>query len=353
MFPAGGTVSILNPSRDLLETVATWGTGHEVEAPFFAHDCWALRRGHAYESKPGSLYCLHLKNSDGRQYLCRPLLAQGELLGVLSITRQSDSDGSASSAPIEGGFHQLVLTVAEQIASSIANFELRESLRDLSIRDPLTNLFNRRFMEETLNREISDSGRSQEEHSVLQIDVDHFKDFNDIYGHEVGDDVLRAVADLLMLLFRESDVPCRSGGEEFTVILPKCTWPDAERRARDLMACITELDFPYKGKGVRPTPPTLSIGIATSPEHGMTSSALLRSADLALYAAKSAGRNRIMKALDPVAAVQPTDSLELMLRGGKGHVSPSTSTVHLMPGALASAASAVNSGTPNSSATAT
>jgi len=135
----------------------------------------------------------------------------------------------------------------------MSNFQLRESLRNLSIRDPLTNLFNRRFMEETLNREVGGAKRSDEEVSVMQIDVDHFKTFNDVYGHEVGDAVLKAVGEVLHLLFRDSDVPCRSGGEEFTVILPSCSWADAERRAHDLQGCIAELDFPFAGVGARPT----------------------------------------------------------------------------------------------------
>jgi diguanylate cyclase (GGDEF)-like protein len=302
MFPGGGSVSILNASRDLLEPVAAWGNYPDDEPPFPPHDCWALRRGHVYESKPGDLYCKHLTIVEGRQSLCRPLLAQGETIGMMSVSLQVNSDGSAFATPIDGTIQQLVLTVAEQIATSVANFQLRESLRDLSIRDPLTNLFNRRFMEETLNRELSAATRSQEELSILQIDVDYFKVFNDTYGHEVGDDVLKAMGELLLLMFRDSDVSCRSGGEEFTVVLPNCSLDNAERRARDLQECTVELDFPFRGKGARPASPTLSIGIATSPLHGASSSTLLRAGDLALYAAKNAGRSRIVRATDPASA---------------------------------------------------
>ena len=216
--PWVGPVSILSSSRDMLETMAAWGNYPQRPAPFSPHDCWALRRGHVYASKPGALYCAHLDSSSSTASLCRPLLAQGELIGVLSIALDPDADDAASADPQDGSIQQLALTVAEQIATSMANFTLRESLRNLSIRDPLTDLYNRRYMEETLKRELSSAVRSQDQLTVLQIDVDHFKEFNDTYGHrEVGDNaVLKAVGEVLLLLFRESDVPCRSGGEEFT-----------------------------------------------------------------------------------------------------------------------------------------
>jgi diguanylate cyclase (GGDEF)-like protein len=308
MFPVGGSVSILSSSRDVLETMAAWGNYASGQAPFSPHDCWALRRGHVYVSKPGALYCAHLDPSTGMAALCRPLLAQGELIGVLSIALAADVDAGANDAasadPQDGSIQQLALTVAEQIAMSMANFTLRDSLRNLSIRDPLTDLYNRRYMEETLKRELSSAVRSQDQLTVLQIDVDHFKDFNDTYGHEVGDAVLKSVGEVLLLLFRESDVPCRSGGEEFTVILPNCAWADGERRAQELQLCVAELDFPFKSKAARPTPPTLSIGIASSPEHGNTATALLRAADQALYAAKAAGRDRIVRALNPTRTLE-------------------------------------------------
>ena len=304
MFPVGGSVSILGSSRDVLKTMAAWGNYPQSQPPFSPHDCWALRRGHVYVSKPGGLYCAHLDQSNGSASLCRPLLAQGELIGVLSIALAPDADDSDSAVPRDGSIQQLVVTVAEQIASSMANFTLRESLRNLSIRDPLTDLYNRRYMEETLKREMSGAARTQSELTILQIDVDHFKDFNDNYGHEVGDAVLKAVGEVLLLLFRESDVPCRSGGEEFTVILPDCAWVDGERRAQELQLCVAELDFAFKSKGARPKPPTLSIGIASSPEHGNTAATLLRAADMALYAAKAAGRDRIVRALNPTRTLE-------------------------------------------------
>jgi diguanylate cyclase (GGDEF)-like protein len=167
-------------------------------------------------------------------------------------------------------------------------------LKNLSIRDPLTNLFNRRFMIETLHRELAITTRSHEQTSIIQIDIDHFKEFNDSFGHEVGDSVLHAVADVMFGLFRESDVPCRSGGEEFTLILPRCSWEVAHDRATELQARVAALVIEVPENRAKPQPPTLSIGIATSPEHGTSSEELLRGADKAMYLAKSSGRNKIV-----------------------------------------------------------
>jgi diguanylate cyclase (GGDEF)-like protein len=213
-------------------------------------------------------------------------------VGVLTV---SLSDANELS-PLADRFRQYALLLSDQISIWMANFKLRESLQNLSIRDPLTNLFNRRFMVETLTREMSITTRSHDQTSIIQMDVDHFKQFNDSYGHAVGDSVLRAVAEVMLNLFRDSDVPCRSGGEEFTLILPRCSWEIANVRAIELQSRVSEIEIPMPSNQTPPKPPTLSIGIATSPEHGMTGDELLRGADKALYAAKAAGRNRIVAA---------------------------------------------------------
>jgi diguanylate cyclase (GGDEF)-like protein len=143
---------------------------------------------------------------------------------------------------------------------------------------------------------MSITTRSHDHTSIIQMDVDHFKQFNDTYGHEVGDSVLRAVAKVMLDLFRDSDVPCRSGGEEFTLILPRCSWEIANLRALELQLRVANVEIPMPADQMMPEPPTLSIGIATSPENGQTGQDLLRGADKALYEAKAAGRNRIVRA---------------------------------------------------------
>jgi diguanylate cyclase (GGDEF)-like protein len=308
MFVAGGSVSGFDASKNQLETKCAWGEFPGDQQPFSTNDCWALRRGHDYESRSGEISCEHLRGSGEVHTICRPLLAQGEIMGVLTISVPDHESPLARVVGISDPLPQNALLFGEQISIWMANFNLRETLQHQSIRDPLTNLFNRRFMEETLTREFSKAARTLEEISIIQIDIDHFKDFNDGHGHAVGDSTLRAIADLILSRFRGSDVPCRSGGEEFTLLLPKCSWENAHARCVELQHLVSRLRISTPMSNSLLQPPTLSIGIATSPEHGCTSEELLRSADLALYAAKSAGRNRISRAV-PVTDEFPTELL--------------------------------------------
>ncbi len=306
MFVTGGTVSAFDASNNQLETKCAWGELSGEHEAFSTNDCWALRRGHEYESNKGEITCKHLRGSGVAHTFCRPLLAQGEVMGVLTIA-MSDLSVEPPLAQIVGiidPFPQIAMSFGEQISIWMANFNLREILRHQSIRDPLTNLFNRRHLEEALVREISKATRTFEQISAIQIDIDSFKSFNDGYGHAVGDEVLVAIAEVILALFRGSDVPCRSGGEEFTVLLPNCSWGSAHERCVELQRRVADIRITTSQSRALLTPPTLSIGIATSPEHGLTSQALLRSADLALYASKSDGRNRISRALPETESPQ-------------------------------------------------
>jgi diguanylate cyclase (GGDEF)-like protein len=309
MFVAGGSVSGFDASKNQLETKCAWGNFPSEQQPFSTHDCWALRRGHDYESRSGEISCEHLRESGEVHTICRPLLAQGEIMGVLTISIPDLELPLISVVGINDPLPQTALLFGEQISIWMANFNLREKLQHQSIRDPLTNLFNRRFMEETLTREFSKAARTLEEISIIQMDIDHFKEFNDGHGHAVGDSTLRAISELILARFRGSDVPCRSGGEEFTLLLPNCSSENAHARCVELQQLVGQLRISTPMSTVPLRPPTLSIGIATSPEHGSTSEELLRSADLALYVAKSTGRNRITRAI-PVSE-EPSPELSI------------------------------------------
>lgn len=292
IFETSGIISIVNPAGDQLEVKCSWQGFETEETRFSPNQCRALTAGRPYESNLDNPPCAHLRNSSLIYVLCQPLLIQKEIIGVVTVSLSQDNELS----PLADRFREYAMLLSDQISIWMANFKLRESLQHLSIRDPLTNLFNRRFMVETLTREMSITTRSHDQTSIIQMDVDHFKNFNDSYGHEVGDSVLRAVAEVMLKLFRDSDVPCRSGGEEFTLILPRCSWEIANVRAIELQSRLSEIVIPMPTNQTPPKPPTLSIGIATSPEHGITGEELLRGADKALYAAKAGGRNRIVAA---------------------------------------------------------
>jgi diguanylate cyclase (GGDEF)-like protein/PAS domain S-box-containing protein len=286
-----GGLSLLNPSKNLLEKHSAWGPGAGGMADFGPQDCWALRLGRLHESGESGPSCKHLEASVANGSACLPMIGQGETIGLFQLL----GDGYG---PLDDDTRQLLLTVGEHIALAMANFQLRVSLRNQSIRDPLTNLFNRRYMEETLFRELSRANRNREPLGIIQIDVDHFKPFNDLHGHQAGDAVLRALGELFLGVFRDADVACRYGGEEFTVILPGSSLDATEARAHELAALVAAQDIQFRNISLEP--PTLSIGVAVFPTHDRTAAGLIRVADAALYAAKHNGRNQIVRAPVPV-----------------------------------------------------
>lgn len=182
---------------------------------------------------------------------------------------------------------QLIYAAARDISERKA---LEAELRFLSVHDPLTSLFNRRYLEATLERELQRAARNEHRMAVIMIDIDHFKRLNDTYGHPAGDNVLRALGGFLQQRVRASDIPCRYGGEEFALILPETSLPVAHKRAELLRSNVTSLNLEHEGQRVGPI--TLSLGVAAFPQHGSSGSALLKAADIALYRAKKEGRNR-------------------------------------------------------------
>jgi diguanylate cyclase (GGDEF)-like protein len=186
----------------------------------------------------------------------------------------------------------MAVLIAEQLAMAMANLQLREQLRQQSIRDPLTGLFNRRYLEETMERELARSIRNGQPLAVVAIDVDHFKRFNDTHGHEAGDQVLVELARLLRESVRNTDIACRYGGEEFVLLMPDSPPAIAIERVETLRAQVSALRLQF-GAG-RNEPLTISIGLATAPQDGHRADVLLRNADTALYAAKAGGRNRLV-----------------------------------------------------------
>lgn len=167
--------------------------------------------------------------------------------------------------------------------------DLQEKLREQANRDSLTGLFNRRYLEGTLERELARCKRENAPLTMLLLDIDHFKLVNDTYGHQAGDEVLRVFARALQESARTEDIVCRYGGEEFLLVLPKMPLNIALGRANQLLELFRQTTVEFEGKRI---PVTTSIGIAAVPDHAITVENLIRSADQALYRAKSAGRNR-------------------------------------------------------------
>jgi diguanylate cyclase (GGDEF)-like protein/PAS domain S-box-containing protein len=299
LFPGEtGVLGVLAGSRNLVEVVAAWGDSPVGERIFAPDKCWALRRGrvHRVEDARAGLRCQHVNPSVATASLCVPMMAQGEPLGVLHLQAGPSGPGRPEASPEESRDAQqrLAVSVAEHIALALANLKLQETLRDQAIRDPLTGLFNRRYMEESLEREVSRAGRGGIPVGVIMLDIDHFKHFNDTFGHEAGDTLLGALGNFLRAHIRGGDIACRYGGEEFTLILPDASFDATRDRAEQLREAVTKLNVLHRGETLGPI--TLSLGVATFPEHGSIGQAVLLAADGALYRAKHEGRNRVVVA---------------------------------------------------------
>jgi len=298
LFPgASGSISLLSASKQRVESVAQWGVS-PIDQIFSADQCWALRRGsvHAHARGSSTARCSHLLG-DGAS-VCIPLIAVGETIGTLAI--QEDDPVSLTPnddhSPEFDTFvrrRQIAITVAEHVALAISNLNLREALRLQAVRDPLTGLYNRRYMQEFLDRELHSARRKHRPVAVMMLDLDNFKRYNDSHGHAAGDQALAAVGEILLRCVRADDVACRYGGEEFTLILPECSLRQATVRAEEIRQRLKE----YWAQPNHPdTDLTFSIGLAAFDETTDRVDLLLSFADDALYQAKRAGRDRVVAA---------------------------------------------------------
>lgn len=295
LFPATiGAIYLINTSRNYVESIVAWG---ETCAPlsesiFGPNECWALRRGRAHlvQEQASSLACQHVE-TDGREAfpsLCVPLMAHGQTLGLLHL------ESEQASILLSERQQLLAESAAEDLSLALANLKLRETLRHQSIRDPLTGLFNRRYFDETFERELQRAVRNQSALSIIMIDIDFFKRFNDSLGHQAGDVLLHELGIFFKKHIRAADLACRFGGEEFVLLLPETSLGMGVELADGLREGVSELRVPFRGELLEPV--TISMGVAAYPDHGMDVEALLTLADTALYRAKQGGRNCVMTA---------------------------------------------------------
>jgi diguanylate cyclase (GGDEF)-like protein len=278
-----GVLYLHNHSRNMLIRTSCWGEPQASPETFQPTNCWGLRRGqpHSVDTSGADLVCAHAASSAVVERRCEPLLAGGEVLGLLYI------EGFISD---ENRFRLRMLK--ESVALALVNDNLRSRLREQSIRDPLTKLFNRRYMEEALALETARAKRSGTPLSIVMCDVDHFKRFNDAHGHEAGDQLLAAVAGLIQSQFRDGDIVCRYGGEEFMVIAPGARPELIQRRAETLRLAVRNLIIEHRGQNLGPV--TMSFGIDSwSANEERPLGALLGEADRALFEAKRLGRDRV------------------------------------------------------------
>ena len=310
--PVCGTLYAFRSSRNALESVSIWGESRVSEPIFAPEKCWALRLGHCHSSDypRDGIFCAHLKDPTAATFLCVPMVAQGDTVGTLHLEFPGGAPAPSHVAPdsVRESRQRLATTVATQVALSLASLRLRETLRDQSIRDPLTGLFNRRFMQESLDRELQRAHRKKRPLAIVFLDLDHFKRFNDAFGHDAGDLILRAMAELFRRHFRSDDVICRFGGEEFAIILPEASAKDAAKRAQALRSEAKKLAVRHQGQILDSV--TLSVGVAAFPDHGSTSEEILRIADQCLYQSKTEGRDRVTVATRQKAGIPKLSSIQ-------------------------------------------
>jgi len=298
LFPQdSGVFYTLDTSRNMLDLTFAWGEEVKHKSLFSPDACWALRRGRTpWTFSNNQLTCKNIGCEISHKCTCIPMLSQGETIGVfrLNITSAEEQSSGTNKLDYETKF-QLATCMTEHIAMAVANLSLRETLRYLSIRDPLTGLFNRRHMEETLLRELMLAERTKRKFGVIMMDLDHFKLFNDMHGHDAGDSVLREFGNFLLGNIREYDIACRYGGEEFICILPESTLENTLERAEELRRNLMSFSVEHLGRQLGSV--TISAGVAVYPEHGTTEATIVKAADEALYCAKKSGRNRVVAAV--------------------------------------------------------
>ena len=215
-------------------------------------------------------------------------------MGLLHLHSMPSESGEAAGPSLfpSDSHRRLAVIVGEHISLALANLRLREALRFQSIRDPLTGLFNRRYMEESLDRELHRALRNNTPLGVVMIDLDCFKQFNDRFGHAAGDTLLTKTGDFLRTQIRAEDIACRYGGEEFVLIMPGSSLEATRLRAEQVRKDMSRVRVEHGGRSLGTI--TLSAGVAVFPHDGLAAKTVLQAADEALYHAKSTGRDRVV-----------------------------------------------------------
>ncbi|MGE0383749.1 MAG: diguanylate cyclase [Gammaproteobacteria bacterium] len=287
-----GLIYLMNRSRSGLDLLCSWGWDDgRPPAVIEPHSCSGLRLGRLYEvsRRRPDVRCGHLVGAVSGCTLCVPLFAQSDTVGLLTLRVPEAADAAGDDAR-----RDLVAGIATELSAVIATLTLREELVAQSIRDPLTDVYNRRYLEETMERELLRAQRDQGAFAVIMIDIDFFKRYNDTHGHQAGDLLLKSFARLLKNSVRGEDIACRYGGEEFTLVLPGATPDIAAARAERVRIASRALQVQFQGTTLPPI--SVSCGVAGFPAHGDTWQEVLAKADAALYDAKTQGRNRVIVA---------------------------------------------------------
>ncbi|MDI9819134.1 MULTISPECIES: diguanylate cyclase [unclassified Legionella] len=288
LFPdLNGGLSVYNKAVNQMETVVQWGKVQFLPKIFFPIDCFPIREAnvHVVDNPHKSVPCAHYLSPPQGGYMALPLMVQNDLIGVIHLLALNGKKLTQHQQDMANSFGNIVKL-------AIANINLRVSLSELSLHDPLTNLYNRRYLNDILSRELIRIAREKNTLCVAMLDIDNFKKFNDIYSHLAGDEVLKLIGQLLKKSFRDNDISFRFGGEEFVVVLLSTTLNNALKIMDGFREKLKNTPIYFKGNLLPNI--TISIGVAEAPKHGATIDDIIKAADHALYEAKRAGKDRVV-----------------------------------------------------------
>lgn len=281
-----GALYLFNRLDNEFELKTFWGESqNSFKLKFNTRECWGMRNGtlHEKNSFHPAVQCQHLPEfQPAISYICMPVIAHNEVYGLISL-QVENVNFQASMVNV------IVNMVSKTIAIAVANVNLQQLLKDQALHDTLTGLYNRRFFDDYLKRQIINAQREKQEFGIILFDIDNFKQANDTYGHEVGDTILHRLGMLLSKIIRANDVVCRYGGEEFVCVLSNSSSALTKKRGEEIRVAVSKL---FEG----PMPPrtTISVGVSAYPSDGATACELIEAADKAMYVAKRMGKNRLV-----------------------------------------------------------
>jgi diguanylate cyclase (GGDEF)-like protein len=283
-------LSVFDKATNHIETIIQWGQDQLLPKEFSPMDCFAIREGNinVVDDPSKAVPCSHYLSPPEGGYMGLPLIVQNELIGVFHLI-------APAGEKLTQHQQDMALAFTNIVKLALANINLRSSLSELSLHDPLTGLYNRRYLNEVLSREFIRMAREKNKLCVAMLDIDNFKRYNDIHGHLAGDEALKLIGEMLKQDFRGSDIAFRFGGEEFVIVLLNASLADAVKRVNHFREKLKNTPIYYKGKQLPSV--TISIGVAEAPQHGIAIDDILRASDHALYAAKQAGKDCV-KAFD-------------------------------------------------------
>ncbi len=287
MFPENsGRIYFYNRHSLMLDLVSFWGAEAKKSPDSIKMgDCFALHYFHPYRIRGinSEMICGHMLQEKSKlPYFCLPIMDNENIFGLITISMHQDD---------QDRLKESVENIQKTISLTCLNLDLKRQLEYDAIHDPLTGLYNRRYFEENLLREIMKSNRAPVEFNILMIDIDDFKQINDKYGHQMGDEVLKGISNMFKHDVRSSDLACRFGGEEFIVMM-ETSIEYGYKRAEQLRKKMAALTFSTGDKTLSNV--TISVGLAAYPKHADSMEGLIRNADEALYKAKSLGKNKVM-----------------------------------------------------------